>query len=168
MKLVYLLFEEYNDLDGNIEDEKKFQHVEWDASRLLDKYTFNRLKNDYIISENVKRTIFSIMEMLEKKNIMQDPANNSVNSFSNDGVSVSYNQENVSQFLAEFDNRIYDIIKTNLTGCTNQNGAPLLYRGYSQADFLPPPEKQPEVNPDIPTEPIEPDTPEIPPTTEIE
>lgn len=165
---MYLEFEEYQDFGGIIEDEKKFQRVEWNASRLLDKYTFNRLVNDYIISKNVKYTIFSIMEMIEKKDIMQDPANNSVNSFSNDGVSVSYNRENVSQFLAEFDNRIYDIIKTNLTGCTNQNGAPLLYRGYSQADFLPPPKKQPEVNPDIPTEPIEPDTPEIPPTTEIE
>lgn len=153
---------DYLTLGGNL-DENEFLKAEWKAAKLVDKYTFGRLKSDYNFSSAVKMTIFELISMVVKKdNAIIQPENNSSNdisSFSNDGVSVTLNKENVSQFLENFNTRIIEIIKTNLSGETNQNGAPLLYRGYCRQDFLPKPEPPDAAGensnkPVIPTKPI--------------
>ena len=165
---MYLTYTDYLILGGSL-DENEFLRAEWKAAKLVDKYTFGRLKQDYKFSSAVKMTVFELISMVVKKdNAIIQPDNNSgndVSSFSNDGVSVTLNKENVSQFLENFNTRIVEIIKTNLVGETNQNGAPLLYRGYCKQDFLPKPEPPyagdgDNNKPVIPVEPI------IPPGTE--
>lgn len=165
---MYLTYMEYLTLGGSL-DESEFLRTEWKAAKLVDKYTFGRLKQDYKFSSAVKMTIFELISMVVKKdNAIIQPDNNSSNdisSFSNDGVSVTLNKETVSQFLENFNTRILEVIKTNLAGETNQNGAPLLYRGYCRQDFLPKPEL-PGAGDEDNNKPIIPVEPTIPPGTE--
>lgn len=169
---MYLSYMDYLGLGGGL-DEPVFTRLEWKACKYIDKYTFGRLKHDFKISASVKMTVFEIIGLLEQKdNTAYSNGNDSqgnISSYSNDGLSVTFDKENVSQFLEKFDSRIGSVIKDNLTGERNQNGAVLLYRGYQQADFLPYPEKDGNggnnndtVKPVIPPEPPETGEPEKP------
>lgn len=126
---MYLTYEEYKQFGGDLE-EPDFNRLERKASAKINYYTQNRLVNDDVIPDEVGVTMMDLIELFEKKNQYSDPDGGIVSSESNDGVSVSYANETANEFLASFDDRIYNSIKENLTYVKNQSGVPLLYRGW--------------------------------------
>lgn len=88
---MYLTFEEYTALGGLL-DEAAFNRKEKKAERLLDYWTFDRLKSGLGDNEQVVKDL--IFEMVETMTDGQQ-----VTSFSNDGVSVSLSDKTEEEYL---------------------------------------------------------------------
>ena len=86
---MYLTFEEYKTRGGSL-DEAAFTRKETKARRLLDYWTFDRLKGGLGDNEQVVKDL--MFEMVEMINDGQQ-----VTSFSNDGVSVSFSDKTEEQ-----------------------------------------------------------------------
>ena len=132
---MYLTYEEYKDMGGTL-NETAFNNVEFEARALIDWYTFNRLQNDIIYPEAVKRCVFNLVNIAGKKqqafSLGQDNEGNitsAISSQSNDGVSISYNTMNASEAFKVSKNEMITVINQYLQGVTNELGRKLLYRG---------------------------------------
>lgn len=132
---MYLTYEEYKDMGGTL-NETAFNNVEFEARALIDWYTFNRLQNDTIYPEAVKRCVFNLVNIASKKqqafSLGQDNEGNitsAISSQSNDGVSISYNTMNASEAFKVSKNEMITVINQYLQGVTNELGRKLLYRG---------------------------------------
>lgn len=127
---MYLTYEEYQALGGTL-DATTFAEYEFDAQKVIDYYTFDRLKQDTVFSEAIKRLVFKLVSVLQTKDaaLTAHGSSPAVTQQSNDGVTVQYNAMNA------FD--AYNVLKTEqgatirqyLSGETNQAGEVLLYRG---------------------------------------
>lgn len=136
---MYLTYTEYKDLGGTLA-EPAFNSLIFDAIVKIDYYTFNRLKNDTIISEKVKRCIIKLLSLLntynEYEKTVTDITKPILSSQSNDGVSVSYGgylgnttPNDINTIKEKLDKDITSTIKEYLSGEVNQKGQVLLYRG---------------------------------------
>ena len=88
---MYLTFEEYKTRGGSL-DEAAFTRKETKARRLLDYWTFDRLKGGLGDNEQVVKDL--MFEMVETMTDGQQ-----VTSFSNDGVSVTLSDKTEEQQL---------------------------------------------------------------------
>lgn len=86
---MYLTYQEYKTRGGSL-DEAAFTRKETKARRLLDYWTFDRLKSGLGDNEQVVKDL--MFEMVEMINDGQQ-----VTSFSNDGVSVSLSDKTEEQ-----------------------------------------------------------------------
>ena len=60
--MMYLTYPDYVSLGGRL-DEATFNSIIYDIQYYIDWITFNRLKNETVIPEEVKRCIFSIIDI---------------------------------------------------------------------------------------------------------
>jgi hypothetical protein len=123
---MYLTFEEYEDMGGTL-DEATFGIYIIEAAATVDNYTYGRLKKDTAFSDSVKRCIFKIISLIDKREQAID--GKTVSSQSNDGVSISYNVVNAAQMIDNTKQEILDAMKTFLFAERNEAGKLLLYRG---------------------------------------
>ena len=135
---MYLTYEEYQNMGGTLE-ETAFNNFEFQAESKIDWYTFNRLADETTssIPNKVKRCMCHIILLLQEASNASgnDGVNAGVNadttvaSYSNDGVSVSYNTLSAKDVVDTLDTRIERIIHQELQGVTNSLDRKLLYRG---------------------------------------
>lgn len=111
---MYLTYVEYKTWGGNL-DSSTFSRIEYKAEKIMNAYTFDRLQNESEYSENVRRCMFELVELIHNN------GDKVVTSVSVDGYSESYQVFNQSEYGI--------IIKDYLFGETNQQGENLLYCG---------------------------------------
>lgn len=119
---MYLSYDEYIQQGGTL-DSAAFSRLEYKAERFIDKRTLGRLKNEETVSEAVKRLVCELVTMLYDA---EQRSSETVSSYSNDGVSVSYMKPPSE---AELASKIDGIIVDYLTGELTYGGVPLLYLG---------------------------------------
>lgn len=134
----YLTYEEYQEYGGAL-DETTFNDLEFQAEVQIDWYTFNRLQNDEIVNERVKKCVYMLMNLLQAKMIasalpLQDGSTNTqtqagIIQQSNDGVSIMYNTRSAEEVLKNSQIEIANCIKLCLQGVTNNLGRKVLWRG---------------------------------------
>ena len=131
---MYLTYDEYRSMGGTLE-EIPFTDFEFQAEAEINYATFNRLKGDTAIPNEVKRLVLYLVNMLEKKEAAfslgqsNSGANAYITSQSNDGVSISYNGMAPSDLIELCKTDFLKAIKSYLEGVTNEAGRKLLYRG---------------------------------------
>ena len=131
---MYLTYNEYTSMGGTLE-EIPFTNFEFQAEAEINYATFNRLKKDKTIPEEVKRLTYYLINLLEKKEASfslgkgESGAGTYITSQSNDGVSISYNGMSPSDLIELCKTDSLKAIKSYLEGVTNEAGRKLLYRG---------------------------------------
>lgn len=148
---MYLTYEQYTEYGGTLE-EVTFNEYEFEARSWINWYTFNRLINDDVSeNENVTRCMFKLIKLAELKAIALSLGSQTttivtggttstvvtsapIQSQSNDGVSVSYNNISASDIFdklkqSEQGNEIENTVNQYLQGVINSLGQIVLYRG---------------------------------------
>lgn len=121
---MFLDIDTYEELGGTIKDEMVFTRLENKAARFVNILTCNRLSgcNEDTAPDCVK---YAVYELIEEYNNSETRAREGVASVSNDGVSVSYSRNS----LSESQSRARDIVMNHLQGETDAKGEYLLYWG---------------------------------------
>lgn len=135
---MYLSYSEYTDYGGTL-DETTYNEFEFEAECIVDYYTFNRLKNDDIVAEPVKRLIFALIDIAQKKEATLALGVSSSNSGTakdvyitrqaNDGVDTTYNSMSASSLYQLCRQETSKAIQRYLAHVVNQAGQKVLYRG---------------------------------------
>ena len=102
---MYLAYEEYRTFGGELNN-TEFNRFSFRAESEIDNATFGRCKELTEIPEAVKRCVFELVEFFSKNS--KNGAVSPIQSFSNDGYSVSYVEQKKPQ------EQIADIIYTYL------------------------------------------------------
>lgn len=122
---MYLTFSDYIDMGGTL-TEAAYTRLEYKARRLIDAYTFNRVKALTETPESVKMLSFELICLGE-----QDEEGGQIASVGNDGLSISYTAVD-SKEQAE------SLIRSYLAGEVDAEGTPLLYKGVGPCLFFGP------------------------------
>lgn len=135
---MYLSYSEYQTYGGTL-DEVTYNKFAFEAEALVDYYTFNRLKNDTEVAEPVKRLIFALIDIAQKKEATLQLGVNSSNTTpdngthiirqANDGVDTTYNSMSASQLYQLCRRETSSAVQKYLTYVVNQAGQKVLYRG---------------------------------------
>ena len=121
---MYLSFSDYETMGGKAED-IAFNRLSYRAEKMIDRYTQCRVRRMADTPEAVKRCVAELVDLF-LANPMDESVKPALTGFSNDGYSESYS----APVAAEDLNRAYlRVIVTYLSGETDDNGTPLLYRG---------------------------------------
>lgn len=122
---VYLTYDEYKSLGGSA-PATDFALLEFKARKRIDYLTASRVQNMAQVPQAVKMCMLSIITVDSAAGAEAQATKPVVTSFNTDGYSESYGKAmNVQDASAS----IARIIKTGLSGETDDNGVPLLYRG---------------------------------------
>lgn len=127
----YLTYQEYHDLGGTLQENPSFNLLEFEARRIIDVRTFNRLKDSTNIPNEVKLCVFDLINSLDSfsKSINGTASNGNVASENIDGYSVSYVTSNQIKEIVESRNKeLGNIVSTYLLGVV-YNGEHLMYCG---------------------------------------
>lgn len=134
---MYLTYAEYQGYGGTLSN-TEFNNYEFRAASAIDYRTFDRLKQETVIPETVKRLMFQLIGLLQKLDSTMSlgqpggggaNSQGSVTSYSNDGVSVSYNGMASTDLYTVTEQQIQKTIEQSLSGVVNSLGRKLLYRG---------------------------------------
>lgn len=134
---MYLTYLEYRNYGGTA-DETTFNDLEFEASSVVDWYTFNRLQNENEYPEAVKRCVYKIIQYivaqqqvngLDTASAQNNAEGAGIASQSNDGVSVSYNVLNAKDVVENSKAQIKQIVDQYLSAVKNSLGQKVLYRG---------------------------------------
>lgn len=134
---MYLSYSEYEEYGGNL-DETTYNDFEFEAEVLVDYYTFNRLKNDTVISEPVKRLIFALIDIAQKKEATLGLGVSSnhtaagdvyITRQANDGVDTTYNSMSAASLYQLCKQETSRAVQRYLAQVVNQAGQKVLYRG---------------------------------------
>lgn len=133
---MYLSFKEYTDMGGTM-DEATFNNFAFEAEAIIDYYTFNRLKKDTVVPEQVKRLMFALLDIAEKrrKTLALGMSNTSDSSDvyitrqSNDGVDTTYNGMSAATLYQLCRTETNKAINFYLASVVNEAGRRVLYRG---------------------------------------
>lgn len=126
----YLTYEEYKSLGGNL-DQTPFNLLEFEARKIIDGNTQNRLINVSEIPQEVKLCIFKLINSILKFSDEGNSQNSNIASENIDGYSVTYNNVSLDQIenvVKSKQTEINDIVYNYLLGVV-VNNAHLLYRG---------------------------------------
>lgn len=125
----YLTWEEYRLLGGTLE-EAPFNILELQARKIIDKYTYGKLKNLEHQENEVKVCMFRLVGMVEKHN-KQATRDTGIASESIDGYSVSYKNSGTEESVgvAARNAETQSIIEDCLDECYLEDGTPYLYMG---------------------------------------
>lgn len=110
----YLTYGEYTALGGT-QDQTPFNLLEYDVRRIIDKKTFNRLRNTKTIPKEIKECVFNIIQLKESIN----------NGVEISGNAINYKQEEINAHIEE-------MIESALFGLVNDDGIPYLYLGVDE------------------------------------
>lgn len=133
---MYLTYLEYQEMGGTL-DESAFLDLEFQARSQIDWYTFNRLRNEVVYPEEVKRCIYRLISILNGLNDVtgingnadENNSNKAIVSQSNDGVSISYNVLSAQDTVQNLKEQCIETINKYLHGVVNSLGQKVLYRG---------------------------------------
>ena len=134
---MYLTYADYQSMGGTL-DETTFNLYEFEAEALINWYTFNRLKSNTSIPQEVSKCMYVLISLIEKKENAStlgqstdgsSSSNAAITSQSNDGVSVSYNTVSAQSIIDSTDAACKNTIQMYLNGVMNELGQKLLYRG---------------------------------------
>ena len=124
----YLTYAEYQALGGSAIGEMPFNILEYEARKLIDLKTFNRLKNQDEILQDVKLCEYELINKINSYLKVSETLGN-VASENIDGYSVSYvSADRVSEVVKSKKNDLDDTIRTYLAGVI-YNGEHLMYVG---------------------------------------
>lgn len=136
---MYLSFVEYKNMGGQDIEETTFNDLEFEASAVIDWWTFNRLHGEVVYPEALKKCMYRLIGLiLERQSALATnaPISDSSSSVqpgiiqeSNDGVSTTYNVMSAKEAISTLDTEIGNIIRMYLQGIRNSLGHKLLYRG---------------------------------------
>lgn len=115
----YLTYNEYIGLGGTLE-QTPFNLLEFEARKIIDTETQNRLVNLETQIEEVKRCVFALINELKNQENEKNISSESVGSYS-----VSYNNATSQDKMRN----IHTIVFTYLVNCITPDGVPYLYRG---------------------------------------
>ena len=125
----YLTYDEYKALGGNL-DITPFNLLEYEARRIIDSRTLQRLKGIEIIPQEVKMCMFSLVNTINgyanQSQTSKNISSESVGSYSVSYITGSQIQETINSKNAE----LTDIVLTYLTGVI-VNGEHLVYLGVN-------------------------------------
>lgn len=140
---MYLSYEDYQEMGGTL-DETTFNSFEYEAETVVNWYTFNRLKGEETYPEELARCMYRLIELakLEADAMMlgkqagasSDGGSQYIESQSNDGVSISYNNISASDLFKTLlasgaDSPMAKTVFRYLQGVRNSKGYKLTYRG---------------------------------------
>jgi len=134
---MYLTYEEYQEYGGTL-DATTFNDYEFEAEALINYVTFNRLKNDTVIPDDVKRLVKYLVDLAQKKaealslggtTAKAESDGTAIKSQSNDGVSITYNSMSSYELFKACETDALAAIDKYLNGVMNELGRKLLYRG---------------------------------------
>lgn len=134
---MYLSYDEYKAYGGKL-DETTYNEFAFEAESIVDYYTFNRLKNDTVISEPVKRLVFALIDIAQKREATLGLGVSSSNSNAgdvyitrqaNDGVDTTYNSMSASSLYQLCKQETSRAVKRYLAQVVNQAGQKVLYKG---------------------------------------
>ena len=125
----YLTYDEYKALGGSL-DQTPFNLLEFEARRIIDNKTLQRLKEIENQSEEVKMCMFSLINninsYISENQVSKNISSESVGSYSVSYVTGTQIQEIVKSKNAELN----DIVLTYLTGVI-VNGEHVIYLGVN-------------------------------------
>lgn len=125
----YLTYDEYKALGGSL-DQTPFNLLEYEARRIIDSRTLQRLKRIKEIPEEVKICVFSLINLLNSYTTENQTSKNisseSVGSYSVSYITGTQIQETINSKNAELN----DVVLTYLTGVI-VNGEHLVYLGVN-------------------------------------
>ena len=129
---MYLTFPEYLSFGGSL-PENEFNQIEYDAEVAINYATFNRLKGEEFIPEEVKRLIVVLIKFIDLKSKTVtgalDTTSGNIVKQSNDGVEIQYGVMTSAELFSTCENEVRNTIKEYLNGVKNSKGQLLLYRG---------------------------------------
>lgn len=132
---MYLTYAEYQTMGGTL-DEATFNDLEFEAEALVNWYTFNRLKNDSVFPEELKRLMKYLINLAYSKSGIVNASGSgdsisdkAIASQSNDGVSISYNILGAKDLMDSIKSESESAIQMYLQNVMNEAGRKLLYRG---------------------------------------
>jgi hypothetical protein len=123
----YLTYEEYQELGGTLE-ESPFNILEFQAQKIVDEYTFGRLKNLSEQIMDVKLCILHLMTILEGYQKMEASDKIGLASVNTDGYSESYTTD-INTIVKGKRAELRTIVNIDLAECKLPNGTPYLYLG---------------------------------------
>ena len=124
----YLTYQEYQELGGSAIGDMPFNLLEYEARKLIDLNTFNRLKNQQEILQDVKLCEYELINKMKSYIDVESTIGN-VSSENTDGYSVSYiTSDRISEVVKSKKNELDDIIRTYLL-MVIYNGEHLMYIG---------------------------------------
>lgn len=149
---MYLTYADYQTYGGTL-DETTFNDFEFEAESIINWYTFDRLKGEINYPEAVKRCMYKLINIAKlRADAMQlgmqtttitDQSGSvttvsttpTIQSQSNDGVSISYNVLSASELFNALaaktkGGEVDQIVQRYLQGLKNSLGRKLLYRGF--------------------------------------
>jgi len=110
----YLTYAEYQSLGGSAIGEMPFNLLEYEARKLIDARTFNRLKNQETILQDVKLCEYELINKIQSYLKVSNEIGN-VSSENTDGYSVSYiTTDRISDVVKSKKNDLDDTIRTYL------------------------------------------------------
>ena len=126
----YLTYNEYKALGGNL-DITPFNLLEYEARRIIDNRTLQRLKGIEIIPQEVKMCMFALINSISSYSSCVNSNNKNIASENIDGYSVSYVTGGTIQEVVSSKNvELNDIITTYLFGVI-VNNEHILYIGVN-------------------------------------
>lgn len=125
----YLTYDEYKALGGSL-DQTPFNLLEYEARRIIDSRTLQRLKGINQIPQEVKMCMFSLINTINgyanQSKTSKNISSESVGSYSVSYITGNQIQETINSKNAE----LTDIVLTYLTGVI-VNGEHLVYLGVN-------------------------------------
>lgn len=125
----YLTYDEYKALGGSL-DQTPFNLLEYEARRIIDNRTLQRLKGINQIPQEVKMCMFSLINTINsyanQSQTSKNISSESVGSYSVSYITGTQIQETINSKNAE----LTDIVLTYLTGVI-VNGEHLVYLGVN-------------------------------------
>lgn len=136
---MYLTYEQYSEMGGTL-SELDFNFLEYEAEGYINWYTFDRLKGQDDVPQEVIDCMFYLIRLIQTRlgalgigsvdtTSDGDYGSAVLSSQSNDGVSVSYNSLAAHDAIKSLNDEIKDTIQRRLRGVVNNLGRKLLYRG---------------------------------------
>ena len=124
----YLTYAEYQELGGSAIGNMPFNLLEYEARKLIDARTFNRLKNQSEILQDVKLCEYELINKIQSYLDVSNQIGN-VSSENTDGYSISYiTQDKISEIVKAKNDELGDIVDTYLM-YEMYNNEHLLYIG---------------------------------------
>jgi len=136
---MYLTYDEYADMGGQDIEETTFNDLEFEASSIIDWWTFNRLHGETEYPQALKKCMYRLIKLiLDRQSALATKSPDSSDSSviqpgiiqeSNDGVTTMYNTLSAKEAVNTLDTEMGNIIRMYLQGIRNSLGHKLLYRG---------------------------------------
>lgn len=134
---MYLTYEEYIAMGGEVMELTAFNSLEFEARTTIDWWTFSRLQNETTYSDAVKRCMFELIRLIKNKRdamITDGKSSDGTRKAglikeSNDDVLAEYNVMSARSAADLSKQDMGIIVRQYLQGVRNSLGQVVLYRG---------------------------------------